>query len=84
MSKKHAASRGHYSTISWYSTNYWLLNGFLLPELAHSAISDLIRVGRFPSLDAAILAGVQTLLEENCAGASSNGRQMAAPLQPDE
>jgi Arc/MetJ-type ribon-helix-helix transcriptional regulator len=65
MSKKTSEKTDHYSRVSWYSADYWLLNGFLLPELAHSALSDLIRAGRFEGLDAAIREGLRVIVEEN-------------------
>jgi Arc/MetJ-type ribon-helix-helix transcriptional regulator len=65
MTKKKAASSGHYSRISWHSMNYSLLNGFLLPDLAYSALCDLIRTGRFHNLDESIQAGIRLIIEEN-------------------
>jgi len=54
-----------YARVSWYNTDHWLMNGFLLPSTAHSALGDLVRLGRFPSLDAAVSEDIRILLEEN-------------------
>jgi hypothetical protein len=59
--------KNQYSSIAWYNTNYWLLNGFLLPELAYSAISDLILAGRVKGLDAALREAIRNLIAENTA-----------------
>jgi hypothetical protein len=53
--------------VSWYNTDYWLFNGFLFSELAHSALCDLITIKRFPDLDTAIGESILMLLEENSA-----------------
>ena len=55
----------HYSRVSWHSVDYWLLNGFLVPERAYSALSELITLGRYPDLDTAIREGIRTVIEEN-------------------
>lgn len=51
--------------VSWYNTEHWLMNGFLLPARAHSALGDLVGLGRFPNLEAAVREGIRMLLEEN-------------------
>jgi len=63
--KKTSSKTNHHGSISWYNMNYWLLNGFLLPGLGYSALCDLVRAGRFKSLDAAILEGIGAIIEEN-------------------
>ena len=45
--------------------DYWLLNGFLLLGSAFSALCELIRLGRFHGLDAAIPESIRILVEEN-------------------
>ena len=67
MTKKNSVSKSrlHRSSIHWYNMDHWLLNGFLLPDRAHSALCELITLGRFPSLDTAIREGVRIVLEEN-------------------
>jgi len=45
--------------------DYWLLNGFLLPTMAYSALCELTRLGRFQDLDSAIREGIRTVLEKN-------------------
>jgi Arc/MetJ-type ribon-helix-helix transcriptional regulator len=75
MSKKTSKKRDHYGSIAWYNTDYWLLNGFLLPDRAHSALSELIRSGRFHDLDAAIREGIRIVLEENSALLIRNDRK---------
>ena len=65
MSKKKSTRR--HSTVHWYNRDYWLQNGFLLPERAYSALCELINLGRYGSLDEAIRAGIRTVIEENSA-----------------
>lgn len=62
--KKNKA-KAHSSSIHWFNVDYWMQNGFLLPELGYSALCELVNLGRFESLDTAILEGIRTVLEEN-------------------
>lgn len=55
--------------------DYLLLNGFLLPDRAHSALCDLITLGRFRDLDSAIREGIRTVLEENASLLIRNDRK---------
>lgn len=64
-SKKNQASRDHYGTIHWFNMDYWLLNGLLLPGMAHTALCDLVNSRRFPDVDSAICEGIRIVLEEN-------------------
>ncbi len=73
---------GHYSRVSWHSTDYWLLNGFLLPELAYSALSELVRLGHFQNLDAAIREGLRIVLEENTPALIRSDRKWLRLLGP--
>lgn len=73
--KKTRKERDRYSTIHWYNLNYWLLNGFLLPSDAHSALCELINLGRFHDVDAAIREGIRTVIEENSALLVRNDRK---------
>ena len=63
--KKAQASRGHYGTIHWYNLDYWLLNGLLLPGMAHTALCELVNSRRFPDVDSAICEGIRIVLQEN-------------------
>jgi hypothetical protein len=63
--KRRKTSRTHHSSVHWYNIHYWLQNGFLLPADAYSALGDLVRIGRFPSLDMAILEGIRSTIEGN-------------------
>lgn len=45
--------------------DYGLLNGLLLPDLAHSAISHLVHMKRFHNVDQAILEGLRLIIEQN-------------------
>jgi Arc/MetJ-type ribon-helix-helix transcriptional regulator len=65
MSKKTNGKKDHYGAVSWYSVDHWLLNGFLLPGLAYSALCDLMRLGRFHDVDSAIREGIRIVLDEN-------------------
>jgi Arc/MetJ-type ribon-helix-helix transcriptional regulator len=82
MSNKKKKVVGHYSRVSWHSRDYQLLNGFLLPELAYSALSELIRLGHFQNLDAAIREGLRILLEENAPALVRSDRKWLRLLGP--
>ena len=73
---------GHYSRISWHSVDYWLVNGFLLPELAYEGLCELVNLGRFPSNDAAIREGIRILLEENTPALVRSDRKWLRLLGP--
>lgn len=65
--KKPNGKKNHYSAVSWFNGDYWLLNGFLLPELAYSALCELVRSGCFHDLDSAIRMGIKVIIDENTA-----------------
>jgi Arc/MetJ-type ribon-helix-helix transcriptional regulator len=65
LEKETTKKADHYSSIHWFNMDYWLLNGFLLPEVAHTALCELVDLGRFPDLDSAIREGIKIILEEN-------------------
>ncbi len=73
---------GHYSRVSWHSVDYWLLNGFLLPELAYEGLAELIRLGQFQNLDAAIREGMRIVLEENTPALIRSDRKWLRLLGP--
>jgi Arc/MetJ-type ribon-helix-helix transcriptional regulator len=60
--------------------NYWLQNGFLLPSRAYSALCELISLGRFHDLDAAIREGIRIVIEENSALLVRNDRKWIPTL----
>jgi Arc/MetJ-type ribon-helix-helix transcriptional regulator len=82
MSMKKKKAAGHYSRVSWHSMDYWLLNGFLLPELAYEGLGALIELGRFQSLDTAIREGIRVLLEENAPALIRSDRKWLRLLGP--
>ena len=80
--KKKKKAAGHYSRVSWHSMDYWLLNGFLLPELAYEGLGALIELGRFQNLDTAIREGIRVLLEENAPALIRSDRKWLRLLGP--
>jgi hypothetical protein len=49
----------------WYNLKYHIIHGLIVPQNALSAIDELIKVGRFASLDEALLEGLSIVIGEN-------------------